>query len=91
MTHYYFLGWPDHGVPDFATPLIAFIRRVRHGHSRDDPPLLLHCSAGVGRTGTFILLDSMLERMKEEPTVNVFEFFRAMRTKRIFMVQTLVR
>jgi len=52
--------------------------------------MLVHCSAGVGRTGTFILLDSMLERMKVEDTVNVYEFLRNMRAKRVFMVQTLV-
>ena len=52
--------------------------------------MLVHCSAGVGRTGTFILLDSMLERMKAEDTVNVYEFLRNMRAKRVFMVQTLV-
>ncbi len=53
--------------------------------------MLVHCSAGVGRTGTFILLDSMLERMKVEDSVNVYEFLRNMRAKRVFMVQTLVR
>ena len=52
--------------------------------------MLVHCSAGVGRTGTFILLDSMLERMKIEDTVNVYQFLRNMRAKRVFMVQTLV-
>jgi len=91
VTHYHFLGWPDHGVPKFATSLIAFIRRVRKIHNKDGPPMLVHCSAGVGRTGTFILLDSMLERMKVEDTVNVYEFLRNMRAKRVFMVQTLAQ
>ena len=52
--------------------------------------MLVHCSAGVGRTGTFILLDSMLERIKAEDTVNVYEFLCNMRAKRPFMVQNLV-
>ena len=91
MTQYHFTSWPDHGVPKFATSLIAFIRRVQKGHNKDDGyPLLVHCSAGVGRTGTFILLDSMLERMKAENTVNVYEFLHNMRTKRVLMVQTQV-
>ena len=77
-------------MPKFATSLIAFIRRVRKSHKKDGPPMLVHCSAGVGRTGTFILLDSMLERMKAEDTVNVYAFLRSMRAKRVFMVQTLV-
>ena len=91
MTQYHFTSWPDHGVPRYPTSLIAFIRRVQRGHNKDDGyPLLVHCSAGVGRTGTFILLDSMLERMKVEDSVNVYEFLRNMRTQRFMMVQTLV-
>ena len=89
VKHFQFLGWPDHGVPQFATSLITFIRRLRECH---DPhsPMLVHCSAGVGRTGAFILLDSMLERIKAEKTVNVYEFLTEMRQQRVLMVQTLV-
>ena len=89
VTHFQFLSWPDHGVPQFATALIGFIRRVRQ-HHKDGPPLLVHCSAGVGRTGTYILLDSMLERVAHESTVNAYEFLVQMRSKRAQMVQTLV-
>ena len=52
--------------------------------------MIVHCSAGVGRTGTFILLDSMLERIKDVKTVNVYEFLVGMRKKRVLMVQTSV-
>ena len=52
--------------------------------------MLVHCSAGVGRTGVFIALDSMLERVEKEKTVNVYEFLTNMRRKRIQMVQTQV-
>ena len=91
VTQYHFTSWPDHGVPKFATSLISFIRRVQKAHNKDDGvPLLVHCSAGVGRTGTFILLDSMLERIKAEKTVNVYEFLVGLRQKRVPMVQTLV-
>ena len=48
-------------------------------------------SAGVGRTGTFITLDAMMERLKERDDLNIFEFVNAMRTRRMYMVQTLVR
>ena len=51
---------------------------------------MVHCSAGVGRTGTFIVIDSLLERMEKEKTVNVYEFLTNMRRKRIQMVQTQV-
>ena len=78
-------------MPQFATSLTVFIRRVQKGHNKDNGyPLLVHCSAGVGRTGTFILLDSMLERIKKEDTVNVYEFLLNMRAKRALMVQSLV-
>ena len=47
-------------------------------------------SAGVGRSGCFILLDAMLERLDQEGTVDVFKYLRYMRTRRINMVQTFV-
>ena len=53
-------------------------------------PMLVHCSAGVGRTGTFILLDTMLERMKVEDSVDVYAALCKMRQCRVKMVQTLV-
>ena len=77
-------------MPQFATALIGFIRRVRSKFIKSGPPMLVHCSAGVGRTGTFIVLDSMLERMDKEKTVNVYDFLTNMRRKRIQMVQTQV-
>ena len=90
VTQYHFTSWPDHGVPMFATALISFIRRVQKVHNKDEGiPLLVHCSAGVGRTGTFILLDSMLERIQAEKMVNVYAFLVGLRKKRVHMVQTL--
>ena len=72
--------------------MLNFIRRVRKLHLYSDPcPLLVHCSAGVGRTGTFIVLDSMIERMKTEDTLNVYDFVKQLRDQRVLMVQTLVR
>ena len=90
VTHWQFLAWPDHGVPYYAASFISFIRHFRKNHSKHGPPILVHCSAGVGRTGTFIVLDSMLERLRDEDTINVYEFVSQMRSKRQFMVQTLV-
>ena len=72
--------------------MLNFIRRVRKLHLYSDPcPLLVHCSAGVGRTGTFIVLDSMIERMKTEDTLNIYDFVKQLREQRVLMVQTSVR
>ena len=91
MSQYHFVSWPDHGVPKFATSLLSFIRRVQKEHNKElGVPLLVHCSAGVGRTGTFITLDAMLERIRSEESVNAYEFVKNMRQRRVLMVQTMV-
>ena len=91
VTQYHFTSWPDHGVPQFTTSLVSFVRRVQKAHNMDGGvPLLVHCSAGVGQTGTFILLDSMLEKMREENSLNVYECLVNLRKRRVLMVQTLV-
>ena len=84
-------AWPDHGVPANAMSLVNFIRRVRKLHPpTHQQPLLVHCSAGVGRTGTFIVLDSMMQRMAAESSVNIHQFVCELRTQRPLMVQTEV-
>ena len=91
ISHYHFTSWPDHGVPQFATSLISFIKRVQKDHNKDkNIPLLVHCSAGVGRTGTFVMLDVMMDRLKAEESINVYEVLRQLRSKRMYMVQTQV-
>ena len=70
---------------------MAFIRRVRVSHPPGSTaPLLVHCSAGIGRTGTFIALDSSLLRMKDMQTLNVYKSVMGMREQRVMMVQTAV-
>ena len=92
VSQHHFTSWPDHGVPKFSTSLLSFIRCVQKEHNKDvGVPLLVHCSAGVGRTGTFLTLDAMLERIKSEQSVNVYEFVKNMRKRRVLMVQTMVR
>ena len=92
VTQLHFTTWPDHGVPSNTSTMLNVIRRVRKLHPYSDTrPLLVHCSAGVGRTGTFIVLDSMLERMNTEKSFNILEFVQQLREQRVFMVQSLVR
>ena len=90
VTHYLFTEWPDHEVPRDKMSMISFIQRVRRAHPPDGPPLMVHCSAGVGRTGTFIVLDTMLQRMKAKSNLNIYEFVSQLREQRCFMVQTQV-
>ena len=91
VTHFHYTAWPDHGVPQNAMSLISFICRVRKLHPLSmDQPLLVHCSAGVGCTGTFILLDAMMQQMRSEGSLSVYQFLRSMRGQRIMMVQTQV-
>ena len=64
---------------------------MQRGHNKDlGNHLLVHCSAGVGRTGTFITLDAMLDRIRTEQSVNIYEFVKNMRERRVLMVQTVV-
>ena len=91
VTLFHYLGWPDHGVPANAISMINFIRRVRKSHPYSNTDIMVvHCSAGVGRTGTFITLDYMLERIKSERSINIYQFISELRKQRVLMVQTLV-
>uniref|UniRef100_A0A3Q2FG41 Receptor-type tyrosine-protein phosphatase F n=1 Tax=Cyprinodon variegatus TaxID=28743 RepID=A0A3Q2FG41_CYPVA len=83
-----FLAWPDHGVPEHPTPFLGFLQRVRACNPPDAGPVVVHCSAGVGRTGCFIAIDAMLERMKYEKSVDIYGHVTCMRAQRNYMVQT---
>ncbi|XP_063535444.1 tyrosine-protein phosphatase Lar isoform X2 [Cydia strobilella] len=83
-----FTAWPDHGVPDHPAPFLQFLRRVRALNLPDAGPLVVHCSAGVGRTGCFIVIDSMLERARHERTVDIYGHVTCLRAQRNYMVQT---
>uniref|UniRef100_A0A1I8NX65 protein-tyrosine-phosphatase n=1 Tax=Stomoxys calcitrans TaxID=35570 RepID=A0A1I8NX65_STOCA len=83
-----FTAWPDHGVPDHPAPFLQFLRRCRALTPPDSGPVVVHCSAGVGRTGCYIVIDSMLERMKHEKIVDIYGHVTCLRAQRNYMVQT---
>ncbi|XP_017291174.1 receptor-type tyrosine-protein phosphatase F isoform X3 [Kryptolebias marmoratus] len=88
VRQFQFLAWPDHGVPEFPTTTLAFLHTIRACNPADAGPIIVHCSAGVGRSGCFIVIDAMLERMKHEKSVDIYGHVTCIRTQRNYMVQT---
>lgn len=91
VVHFYFKKWPDHGCPTDPTHLITFIRKVKVEKIPSYSPIVVHCSAGVGRTGTFIGLDIIMQRLKNESKINIYETVKKLRFQRMKMVQTLAQ
>ncbi|XP_055907424.1 phosphatidylinositol phosphatase PTPRQ [Eupeodes corollae] len=89
IVHFYFKMWPDHGVPTDPMSLITFVRKVKAEKCPSDSPIVVHCSAGVGRTGTFIGLDIIMQRVKSESKINIFETVKGLRFQRMKMVQSM--
>ncbi|XP_071129197.1 receptor-type tyrosine-protein phosphatase alpha-like [Mytilus edulis] len=84
---FHFTQWPDHGVPD-STKLVYFYRKVKSQHCNQNGPMAVHCSAGVGRTGTFIAIDALYEHGKKVGYVDIMEYVQMMRKDRMNMIQT---
>lgn len=92
----HYLGWPDHGLPTiddltFDTLLILLITMLLNSH--DDEKAVVHCSAGIGRTGTTIALAELLINISsqynqgiEEPNISIFSTVRRLREQRFLMV-----
>ncbi|NXA42270.1 PTPRV phosphatase, partial [Eudromia elegans] len=91
VSHLHYTAWPDHGVPESTASIMAF-RDIVQEHiqsTKDAGPTLVHCSTGVGRTGTFIALDCLLQQMKQEKIVDIFGVVYTLRMSRYQMIQTL--
>lgn len=90
VTQYHYLVWKDFMAPEHPHGIIKFIKRVNEAYSLEKGSILVHCSAGVGRTGTLVALDSLLQQLNEEKQVAIFNTIVDLRHQRNFLVQSLV-
>ncbi|KAF6731746.1 Receptor-type tyrosine-protein phosphatase alpha [Oryzias melastigma] len=88
LTQFHFTSWPDFGVPFTPIGMLKFLKKVKNCNPHYAGAIVVHCSAGVGRTGTFIVIDAMLDMMNAERKVDVFGFVTRIRAQRCQMVQT---
>ncbi|XP_058887979.1 tyrosine-protein phosphatase non-receptor type 9-like isoform X1 [Acipenser ruthenus] len=101
VAHYLYMIWPDFGVPKSASAMLDFRSQVKQHQEAafqafgsewtgppGGPPIVVHCSAGIGRTGTFCTLDICLSRLEDIGTVDVNQTVKRMRTQRAFSIQT---
>uniref|UniRef100_H2XJH7 protein-tyrosine-phosphatase n=1 Tax=Ciona intestinalis TaxID=7719 RepID=H2XJH7_CIOIN len=90
VKHFHYIAWPDHGVPLITSSLIQMQKNVNaEAYSKDMKPIIVHCSAGAGRTGAYIGFDILLDEMKSKDQVNVFRTVLNMRKQRMDMVQNM--
>ncbi|XP_045923894.1 receptor-type tyrosine-protein phosphatase epsilon isoform X3 [Micropterus dolomieu] len=88
VTQLHFTSWPDFGVPFSPIGMLKFLKKVKAVNPPFSGPIVVHCSAGVGRTGTFIVIDAMIDMMHAEQKVDVFGFVSKIREQRSQLVQT---
>uniref|UniRef100_A0A3Q4MZL1 Protein tyrosine phosphatase receptor type O n=1 Tax=Neolamprologus brichardi TaxID=32507 RepID=A0A3Q4MZL1_NEOBR len=90
VLHLNYTSWPDHGVPtvNAIESILQFVHIVRQQANRTKDPIIVHCSAGVGRTGTFIALDRLMQHIREHEYVDILGMVSEMRSHRLSMVQT---
>lgn len=102
MDQYHYCGWPDHGLPVDTSPLMHMLQVARENVAlKGASKLLVHCSAGVGRTGTFIALTNLMGMCEQlskglfvlrfllalEQRISVFRTVRLLREQRVMMVE----
>ncbi|XP_053391957.1 receptor-type tyrosine-protein phosphatase alpha-like [Mercenaria mercenaria] len=88
VTQFHFTAWPDKGVPKTSTSLLQFWRKVRQNDENKDHIWLVHCSAGVGRTGTFLATDILFDQGENMGFVDVYQCVINLREQRVNLVQT---
>uniref|UniRef100_A0A3Q0S1N9 protein-tyrosine-phosphatase n=1 Tax=Amphilophus citrinellus TaxID=61819 RepID=A0A3Q0S1N9_AMPCI len=90
VTHLQYVAWPDHGVPDDPSDFLLFISSVRE-RRKGEEPLIVHCSAGIGRTGVLITMETALAQLDQGQPVFPLDIVKTLRDQRAMMVQTTVQ
>ncbi|XP_060584797.1 receptor-type tyrosine-protein phosphatase T-like [Ruditapes philippinarum] len=85
----HYTAWPDEGTPIDVTSLIEFRQRINQIKTQLDGPIIVHCSAGIGRTGTYIALDSIINEGETEGAVDIYSCVRNIREQRVNMIETI--
>ncbi|XP_077055371.1 receptor-type tyrosine-protein phosphatase-like N isoform X2 [Siphateles boraxobius] len=89
LTQFHFLSWPAQGIPTSTRPLLDFRRKVNKCYRGRSCPIIVHCSDGTGRTGTYILIDMVLNRMaKGVKEIDIAATLEHIRDQRPGMVRT---
>ncbi|XP_041724933.1 tyrosine-protein phosphatase non-receptor type 4 isoform X1 [Coregonus clupeaformis] len=88
LTQIQYVAWPDHGVPDDSMDFLDFVSLVRSKRAGKDEPMVVHCSAGIGRTGVLITMETALCLMECSQPIYPLDIVRTMRDQRAMMIQT---
>uniref|UniRef100_A0A5F5PVV3 protein-tyrosine-phosphatase n=1 Tax=Equus caballus TaxID=9796 RepID=A0A5F5PVV3_HORSE len=91
LKHYWFTSWPDQKTPDRAPPLLHLVREVEEAAQQEGPhgaPIVVHCSAGIGRTGCFIATSICCQQLRQEGVVDILKTTCQLRQDRGGMIQT---
>ncbi|CAB3403277.1 unnamed protein product [Caenorhabditis bovis] len=83
-----YIAWPDHGVPDDPKHFISFVDEVRKARQGSVDPIVVHCSAGIGRTGVLILMETAACLVESNEPVYPLDIVRTMRDQRAMLIQT---
>ncbi|NWH30870.1 PTN3 phosphatase, partial [Chloropsis hardwickii] len=87
VTHLQYVAWPDHGVPDDSMDFLEFVTFMRPKRVKNEP-VLVHCSAGIGRTGVLVTMETAMCLIERNQPVYPLDIVRKMRDQRAMMVQT---
>ncbi|KFV96947.1 Tyrosine-protein phosphatase non-receptor type 4, partial [Fulmarus glacialis] len=88
LTQIQYIAWPDHGVPDDSSDFLDFVCLVRKKRAGREEPVVVHCSAGIGRTGVLITMETAMCLIECNQPVYPLDIVRTMRDQRAMMIQT---